>query len=269
MGMKKVKTPIGMRSSYYAPIVDEPLNAHPTYGGLLDMGASVTGNLAVTTASMTIDGDDEVLLQDEKFVSGQFDSETTLDELTINAVIFGHRFENGVEYSGKDDTSPAGGYGFTQQLLKRDKTTVFRATVLYRVSAMAGTEKQVASTRRSSGMEPQMNSVSYAVSADNAGDWRARKEFDTFEEAEAWLKSILGGADTQTVRVAVVGAGEASPAPVAVVTKGSELVISFSDTPVAVYDNGALATSSVTGNKLTLASVDADHEIVVIFRPGA
>lgn len=269
MGLKQVKTPIGMRSSYYSPIVAEPANAHPTYGTPIDMGAAVTGNLAITTAAMSIEGDDEILLEDEKFVKGQFDTETTLDELSINAIIFGHSYNSGAESSSKDDTSPVGGYGFVQQLLKRDKSTVFRATVLYRVSAMASTEKQVASTRRSSGTEPQMSSVSYSVTSDNTGDWRIRKEFSTFEEAENFLLSILGGSTAHTVKVSVIGDGTAEPSPVTVVADGSSVTISFSAAPVAVYDNGTAATSQVSGNKLTLSNVKADHEIVVIYRPAA
>ncbi len=47
MGLKQVKVPIGMRSSYFAPIVSEPADARPTYGEVFDMGAAVKGYVTI------------------------------------------------------------------------------------------------------------------------------------------------------------------------------------------------------------------------------
>lgn len=191
----KVKVPIGMRDSWYFPITAEPDKAHPTYGEKLDMGAAVKGYLSVTTASASIPGDDITQLEFEKFVSAQLDAETTMSDLEINAKIFGHKYtEAGGEISSADDYAPSGGYAFIQSILKKDKTIVYRATCLFKVTAMASSEKQEADTRKPSEFSPKNNAVSYKVVEDNTGAWRARQDFATPEEAETFITTTFATA---------------------------------------------------------------------------
>ena len=51
IGTSTVKVPLGMRRSWYFPIISEPDNGRPVYGAKIDMGAAVKGYLTVTTAS--------------------------------------------------------------------------------------------------------------------------------------------------------------------------------------------------------------------------
>lgn len=188
----KVKVPLGMRKSYFAPIVTEPDNAHPSYGDILDMGAAVKGYLSITTASGNIPGDDKILFYDEKFVSAQLDVETTKSDLEINASIYGHTYADGLETSGKDDSAPYGAYGFIEPILQQNKTLVFRACFLYKLTAMQSSEKTEADTRKND-FSPKMNAVSFFVQEDNTGAWRDRKEFPTEAEADAWIKTCFAG----------------------------------------------------------------------------
>lgn len=191
----RVKVPIGMRNSWYFPITAEPENAHPTYGEKLDMGAAVKGYLSVTTASASIPGDDITQLEFEKFVSAQLDAETTMNDLEINAKIFGHKYtEADGEVSSADDCAPSGGYAFIQSILKKDKTIIYRATCLFKVAAMASSEKQEADTRKAGELSPKNNAVSYKVSEDNSGAWRVRQDFATPAEAETFITSTFAAA---------------------------------------------------------------------------
>ena len=131
MKTKTVHVKLGMRRSYFAPIVARPANAHPTYGTVLDMGEAVLGHLAVTYATGDVFGDDASRLHLEQFISGQLDTETTCSELELAAEVYGRKFTNGVETSNKDDAAPDGGYGYIEPFLKADKTMVFRAVFLY------------------------------------------------------------------------------------------------------------------------------------------
>jgi hypothetical protein len=72
-----------------------------------------------------------------------------MSDLEVNATLFGHAFsaEAGEESKGSD-RSKVGGISFIEPILLKDKTQVFRATCLFRVSAMASSEKQEADTKK-------------------------------------------------------------------------------------------------------------------------
>lgn len=190
-----VKVPLGMRRSWYYPITSEPEGRKPVYGEKLDMGAAVKGYLSVTTASASIPGDDVTQVEIEKFVSGQLDAETTMSDLEVNAKIYGHTYtEEGGEVSSSDDTSPNGGYAFIEPILKKDKSIVYRATCLHKVSAMASSEKQEADTKKSGELSFKNNAVSYKVMEDNTGAWRTRKDLDSMAAAEAFITTAFAAA---------------------------------------------------------------------------
>ena len=190
---KTVKVPIGIRKALWAKITAESPTGHPTYDStVLDLGAAVKGTLAITTASLSIYGDDVEQLRDESFVSAQLDVETTCSDLELNASVYGHTFtEADGEESSKDDHAPYGGYGYIEPILLKDKNVIYRATFLRRVCAIASSEKSDAATRSDS-ITTQNNAVSFACSPDATGSWRSRKEFsgDGAEAAAlAWINS--------------------------------------------------------------------------------
>lgn len=189
MGNKAVKTSIGMASSYFFPFKTEPASGHPTYKEKIDMGAAVKGVLAVNTATYEIYGDDALLVTAEMFVSGQMDVETALDDLEVNAKLYGHNYAEGVETSNANDSAPNGGYAFIQAILKKDKTIVYRATFFHKTCAVQSGEKQEADTRKG-GLDPKMNAVRLKVMKDNTGDWRSRQDCDTLAAAEAYIDTL-------------------------------------------------------------------------------
>ena len=191
----KVKTPVGMQTLDFWPITDEPENAHPVYDASVNLGAAVKGYLTVTTASASIPGDDIVQMEDEVFTSGQFDTETTMNDLEVNAALFGHTFSEaeGEESKGSDRSKP-GGISFIEPILKKDKTQIYRATCLRKASAMPQSEKQEADTKKPGELNPKMNAVSFKVMEDNLQSWRMRQDFKTKTEAEAYIKKIFGAA---------------------------------------------------------------------------
>lgn len=184
-----VKVPLGMRRSWYFPITDEPAAAKPVYGEMLDMGAAVKGYLSITTASASISGDDIAQVEVEKFVSAQLDAETTMSDLEVNAKIYGHKYtEADGETSSSDDVSPNGGYGFIEPIMLKDKSIIYRATFLRKLSAMAQSEKQEADTKKSGELSFKNSAVSYKVMEDNTGVWRMRQDLETLALAEAYIK---------------------------------------------------------------------------------
>ena len=193
---KTMKVPIGMRRSYFGLITAEGASAHPTYATPAGMGEAVKAELSITTATGSIFGDDVDLLDVEEFVSAQMDAETACDDLETNAKIFGHTYSStgdnaNEEISGMDDAPPLGAYAYIQHLIKKDKTHAFRGVFLYKVAAIASSEKDASATK-ASGIDPKMYPVSFKVFVDNAGKWRSRKEFTTQADAENWILGKYG-----------------------------------------------------------------------------
>ena len=191
----KVKTPVGMQTLDFWPITAEPENAHPTYGEKVNLGAAVKGYVSVTTASSSIPGDDIVQVEDEVFTGGQFDTETTMSDLQVNATLYGHTYsaEEGEESKGSDRSKP-GGISFIEPILLKTKKTIYRATCLFKVSAMASSEKQEADTKKPNELSPKMNVVAFKIMEDNAQSWRRRNDFETKAEAEAFINKVFGAA---------------------------------------------------------------------------
>lgn len=191
----KVKTPLGMQTLDFWPISAEPDGAHPTYGASVNLGAAVKGYLTVTTATASIPGDDITQVEDEIFTGGQFDTETTMSDLQVNATLFGHTYAEATgELSKSSDRSALGGLSMIEPILLKDKSVVYRATCLFRTSAMQSSEKQEADTRKAGELNPKMNVVSFKVMEDNAQAWRLRNDFATKAEAESFIKTTFGAA---------------------------------------------------------------------------
>lgn len=269
MGLKQVKAPIGMRSSYWWPIIAEPAAAHPTYGEKIDMGAAVKGTVAITTSTLDYYGDDLALIHDEAYVSHQVDAETSLSDLELNAAIFGHKYADGKETSGSDDTAGLGAYGFIEPLIKKDKSKIFRATFFYKMCGMASSEKQEAETKTNA-INPKNFAVSLFGFADNTGAWRERQDFNTEADAEAFLDACAKKSDMFRISLEIFGAGSSVPAPGATyVASGGTYAVEFSAAPAKVYDTTGGATSDVTASlsnkKLTLSNVSAAHDILAVF----
>ena len=188
----RVQTPLGMRLSMFYPIAAEPANAHPSYAAGIDLGAAVKGYLTLNVASASIPGDDVDQVDIEIFTGGQLDAETTLNDLEVNAKLFGHNFsvEEGEE-SNADDEAIDGGYAFIEPIYTKAKGTFYRATCLYKVTPLASSEKQEADTRKRGEFNPKMNVVSYRVREDNTRAWRKRKDFDTEAAAKAFIESVF------------------------------------------------------------------------------
>ena len=190
----KVKAPLGMQTMTFYPIKTEPDSAHPTYDPGVDMGAAVKGYLTINTASASISGDDIPQLEDEIFTGGQLDTETTMSDLEVNSTLYGHTYseEDGEDSNGSDRAKP-GGASFIEPILLKDKSIVYRATCLYKVQAMASSEKQEADTKKSGELSPKMNAVSFKVMEDNTGSWRKRQDFDTIAAAKTFISGVFSG----------------------------------------------------------------------------
>ena len=193
----KVKVAFGMEGSWWFPITAEPAKARPTYSDAVDLGAAVKGYLSLTTLHFAVPGDNVNQIDADIFQEGQIDAETTLDDLSKNAMLFAHTYsEEAGELSNSADTPKPGGYAFTQTLMTKDRGRFYRATCFFKTTAIAGSEKQEADTRKRGEFSPKNQVFSLKVTEANNGDWRLRQDFQSLAEAEAFIMSTFKPATT-------------------------------------------------------------------------
>lgn len=193
----RVQTPHGARCAAFHPITAEPEGQHPVYAAAVDVGANVKSYLTINVASGAIYGDDVEQFDAELFAGGQLDTETTLDDLMINATMFGHQYsEEDGEESSADDIAQDGGYSFIEPIFSKNKGYFYRATCLYKVTPMQSSEKQEADTKKRGEFNPKMKALSFKVKEDNTRAWRKRKDFQTEAEAKQFIDSVFKPAST-------------------------------------------------------------------------
>lgn len=192
MADEKVKSKIGLESSFFFPIAAEPTGARPTYGEKLDLGAAVRANISINYAEGQLYGDDALQMDVKSFSGGTLDSETLLDDLTIDVAVFGAtQSESGEVIDHKDDAAPPGGFAFIQKLMNKSKKIFYRAVFLLRVT---GNQTADNAETRGSGITFANKTINYSISACDSGEWRLREEFDSKEDALAWINEKAAAA---------------------------------------------------------------------------
>ena len=258
-----VKVKFGLVTSHWAPIVSTPPNAHPVYGPAIDLGPNVLANISANRSKTTLFGDDVLQLDTDEFTSATLQAETLLSDLEIDAAMFGSSYsaDNGL-HDNADDNAVPGCYYYIQKL-KTKTGIVFRAVFLFYAVPNHGDDN--AQTKGES-VQFLNNAMSYTIYADNTREWRARKDFDTQSDAEAWLDALRGGTAAFGVTLELIGNGSAEPGEGTYYYEaGSSVVITFATDPAALYDGNTLKTSSLASHKYTIANLAADHHLRAIW----
>ncbi|MBQ9685055.1 MAG: hypothetical protein IJV41_00715 [Oscillospiraceae bacterium] len=264
MKQVRVKEPFGMLYSFFFPIISTPANAHPTYGPGIDMGAAVKAAFNPTFADAELYGDDELQLDGHEFVGGEITGETLLDELAIDAQLFGHRFEGGVLSENKDDVATPGAYAYVRKL--RTKTgVVYRPYFYYNVTPRKGGENVEG---KGSSVTFTNKAMTYKLMPDATGDYRAVTDCASAEEALEFIQGVADAATGGAFVLTLVHAGKGSSTPgagVSFVAKGEKAAVTFAADPTALYDGNVDVTDRIADHTYTIASMAADHTLTAIF----
>ena len=245
---------------------EESKLAAPTYDAPVSLGPFVAGNMTITNASGEQYGDNVLQEKVDKFASAAIPLEVTDCPKASIAEVYGATYNaaNSQVSYGTDDEAPYGALTYIKNIL-RQGTEVFEAIFLPKVrGARTGDNTQT----KGSSVTLQNTTINFTVMAplNKATKWQDTAEFETRDEAIAWLdeklgtNSITGG----TATAASAGAaGEdltadpifsASPEP----TTGITYLWQYFN--AGVWTN---LTSSYTGyNTNTLTTVDEQDEDV-------
>ena len=150
------------------------------------LGKLVAANLTVTLASGELYADDALDEQLSEFASGSIAMETNYLTDDNAEEIFGCDVTDGLVTYNVGDTAPAGGLGYIKSLM-RNKTKYYKG--FYYPVARAALGNDNAQTKGSS-ITFATAQTTFTIMADDNGDWRKTKTFDTEAAAKAWLQGL-------------------------------------------------------------------------------
>ena len=183
----------GAKNPYFCKIKEEPEGTLPVYeGDPVKIGRLVKADLTIQMASGKIFADDGLAESVDEFASGSVAMET--DDILDSAasVIYGTTVDGKtVHYNIKDDP-PSGGLAYYKKLMRKRKV-LYKGLFHPLVKASLGNDS--ASTKTDS-ITFGTSSTNFTVFAAANGDWRITEEFDTEEEAIAWVKGRFAPASS-------------------------------------------------------------------------
>ena len=173
-------------------LAEETSAAAPTYDVPVSLGPFVSGNLTITNASGELHGDNVLQEKVDKFASGAIPMEVTDCPKASIAVVYGATYaeENkSVDY-GADDEAPYGAVTYIRNILRKGKE-VFEANFYAKAQAARTTDN---TQTRSGSITFQNTTINWTIMdpLHKATKWQSTAEFDTYDEAAAWLDEKLG-----------------------------------------------------------------------------
>lgn len=186
----------GAKNPYFCKVKEEPEGALPVYeGDPVKIGRLVKADLTIQMASGKLYADDELAESVEEFASGSVAMETDDMLDSVASVVYGTTVEDKlVHYNTKDDP-PSGGLAYYKKLMRRRKV-LYKGIFFPLVKASLGND--TANTKTDS-ITFGTSSTTFTVFASGNGDWRITEEFDTEDEAIAWVKSRFAPAANSEV----------------------------------------------------------------------
>ena len=187
----------GAKRPRFAPVVDTPAGALPTYdaGKVVTIGKLVKADLSVTNASGELYADDALAEKVDMFASGVLALETDDKTDEVHAAIHGATKDtaSGEVTDSDSDNAPRGGVVYYKVII-RNGVRYYKGVFLPLCKAILGNDS--AATKGSS-ITFGTSATSFTVFRCDSGAWRITKEF-TGEGAEAnciaWCDSKLAGA---------------------------------------------------------------------------
>lgn len=152
------------------------------------IGKLVAANLTVNLASGELYADDTLAEQLSEFSSGSIAMET--DDMTDDnaSEIYGATVSEGLVTYNQGDTPPIGKLAY-YKVLMRNGVRKYKGYYYPKVRAALGNDN--AQTRGSS-ITFQTTQTTFTVFADDVGNWRQTKEFDTEAAAKTWVQTQCG-----------------------------------------------------------------------------
>lgn len=199
----------GLKYCVFAPITSRPAKSRPVYGTGFVVGRLISANFEVNTSEGKLYADD-MLAEYQAIVT---DGTITLgtDDLTneVQVGLLGNRIvtEGGkkVLKKGALNAAPHGGCGFVKTMTRKGKTSYIARwlldTVFHEPSDSTATKGDSITFQT-----PEIEGTFMPVEGYGDDDYVEEVEFDTYDDAEAWLNTQANISTASGASVASVSA---------------------------------------------------------------
>lgn len=186
----------GTQYMRFAPmIMPEPETSMPTYGVQVSMGPLVTGNETVTLATADNYGDNVLQNKFNEVASAAIPAEVTQCPKASLALVYGAHLDPKTQVIsyGAGDTAPFGGLALIRNLEDKSGKKTFEANFYTKAQAALG---NVNAQTKGSSITYQNTTINFTAFPPlwPEGKWKYTAEFDTFNEAVAFIDEMFGGA---------------------------------------------------------------------------
>ena len=175
----------------YAAALDET-GATPAYSDGFQVGAGMTVQIQPQYAEGSVWGDNRRVKYKKKFKNANITLGTTSLPKACQTVMFGHSEseEDETISNGQKDQAKYVGLGlYSSEEGEDDATKKYVAVWLYKVKFEDPGEDCETEGENITYKTPSLTGVADML---KTGEWRSKKEFDTEEEAIAWIKEKAG-----------------------------------------------------------------------------
>lgn len=191
---------IGLRNFLFG-ILTEGSDGTATYGEAQKPAKAISCNVSITNNEATLYADDSLAESDTSFQSGTVTIGIDDDNDIMLATLLGHTITNGEIESNSNDVAPYVGLG---RIITKMVGGVYKYTVVF-LRKVKFAEPSEADTTKGADLEFGTYEIEGTVSTLADGRWRAKKTFDTMQQAQEYLESFFGSATPAEVTYNVNG----------------------------------------------------------------
>ena len=257
---------IGLKNFLFG-ILTEQSDGTATYGVAQKPAKAISCKVDISNNDAKLYADDALAESDKTFQSGTVTLGIDDEDDIVLATLLGHEIVNGEIVRNANDTAPYVGLG---RVITKIVGGVYKYKVEFLKKVKFSEPSQDNSTKGES-VEFGTSEIEGLVSTLANGDWSASKTFDTMPEAQAYLNSFFGTAESATVTYNANGGTGLIPAvstyvgAIINVSDGSELtppsnkVFAGWDTSSTATEPDVVGTYKVTKASTTLYAVYVDE----------
>nr|DAH91738.1 MAG TPA: tail tube protein [Caudoviricetes sp.] len=160
------------------------------YTGAMEIGPGAQVNGNPTTSDVKDYGDDRVVETDTSVTGGTISLELNEPTMEVDAFLLGHTVDETKKSMTRNvnDIAPYVGVGFVGKS-KRNGARVYKAKIYLKAQFKEANDENSTKQENVTFSHTTLEGNMYAL---ENGDWKDEKEFDTLDEAKAYVDTTLG-----------------------------------------------------------------------------
>lgn len=200
---------VGLKYIVFAPITERPAKSRPVYGTGVVVGKAISADFEVSTSEGKLFADDILAEYQSQFQGGTLT--LGVDDLSheVQVAILGNKLvtEGGkkVLKKGAQNSPPHGGCGFIKTRVKNSKRTFIVRWILD-IAFHEPNDSTETKGDTITFQTPKVEGTFMPVEGYGDDDYVEEVEFDTYDDAEAWLNTQANISTASGASVASVSA---------------------------------------------------------------